>query len=413
MSKPFSPEDTTHLADDVKWLLLEGGSYLDAPDLGASVLDLVQGFTSRFLSLPGEHARTAHTLWCAHTWLMPCWEHTPRLLFVSPEAACGKTRSLIVTKHLVPRADHVADLTPAALYHSIDEAMKFKGGRPTILFDEFDTVFGTAESGNRKQNEDMRRLINAGHDRSERVIRKIGKSTKRFQVFSPMALAGKMAIYDVPETVRSRSITIPMQRRKPGEEIERWVRRESVVEAELLRWLLQCWAELVHPYALEYVRPGYPVLPKEIEDRDADCWEPLLALAEIAGGDWPERAQRSSVAHVAQDGVKATPSEGIELLTDIQSIFEKRQVKVIFTAELLDELTKLDSRWRRFNGRKLARLLHSYGVRETNRDQRISGVVKKGYRAEYFVDAWSRYLPPRATSATSAQSATDRSGNGD
>jgi Protein of unknown function (DUF3631) len=402
MSKRFSPEAIRYLADEVKWLLLEGGSYWDAPNLGANVLDLLQGFASRFLSLPNEHAYTAHTLWCAHVLLMPCWEHTPRLLFVSPEAGCGKTRALIVTKHLVPRADHVADLAPAALCHSIDEAMELKGGRPTILFDEFDTVFGTAENGNRKQNEDMRRLINAGHDRSERVARKIGKTTKRFQVFSPMALAGKMAIYDVPETIRTRSITIPMQRRKSGEEIERWTRRESAVEAAPLRRLLQCWAELVHPYALEYVRPGHPVLPKEVEDRDADCWEPLLAVAQIAGGDWPERARVAAVAHVAQDGVKTTPSEGIELLSDIKSIFDKRQVKAIFATELLDELTKLDSRWRRFDGRKLARSLHSYGMHETNRDQRINGVIRKGYRAEYFEDAWSRYLPPRATSATSA-----------
>ena len=147
---------------------------------------------------------------------MDCWEHTPRLLFISPEASCGKTRALTVTKHLVPRPDHVADLTPAAFYHSIDESLEFKGGRPTILFDEFDTVFGTAETG-RRRNEDMRRLINAGHDRSERVARKIGKTTKRFQVFSPMALAGKMTVFDVPETIRTRSITIPMQRRKPNE----------------------------------------------------------------------------------------------------------------------------------------------------------------------------------------------------
>jgi hypothetical protein len=225
-----------------------------------------------------------------------------------------------------------------------------------------------------------------------------------------MALAGKMAIYDVPETIRTRSITIPMQRRKSGAEIERWTRRESAVEAELLRWLLQCWAELVHPYALEYVRSGHPVLPKEVEDRDADCWEPLLTVAELAGGDWPERARVAAVAHVAQDGVKMIPSEGIELLTDIRSIFDKRQVKAIFTTELLAELTKLDSRWRRFDGRKLARLLHSYDIYETNRDQRINDVVRKGYRAEYFEDTWSSYLPPRATSATSA---TGRSDNGD
>ena len=93
----------------------------------------------------------------------------------------------------MPRPDHVADLTPAALYHSIDEALELKGGRPTVLFDEFDTVFGTAETG-RIRNEEMRRLINAGHDRNEKLARKIGKKIKRFQLYTPMALAGKMAI---------------------------------------------------------------------------------------------------------------------------------------------------------------------------------------------------------------------------
>jgi hypothetical protein len=253
----------------------------------------------------------------------------------------------------------------------------------------------------------MRRLINAGHDRSETVARKIGKQTKRFQLYSPMALAGKMAVYDVPDTIRSRSVVIPMQRRLPDEKIERWNRRTSAVEAEPLRWLLQCWAELVHGYALECVGPDRPVLPKSIEDRDADVWEPLLAVAELAGGHWPERARVAAVAHVAQDGVKNMPTEGIELLADIKAVFDKLQVKAIFTVDLLAELGNMDRRWRRLDGRSLARTLHSYGMNKTHRDQRIGGVVKKGYRREYFDDAWSRYLPPRATGATGATDGSD------
>ena len=84
-------------------------------------------------------------LWCAHTWLMDCWEHTPRLLVISPEASCGKTSVLKVTEQFVSRPDLSSDLTPAALYSSIDEALEFKGGRPTILFDEFDSVFGNPD----------------------------------------------------------------------------------------------------------------------------------------------------------------------------------------------------------------------------------------------------------------------------
>ena len=395
------------LADQIKYFLLNGGDYHVAPNLGSDVLDTVDAFVARFLSPPSEQARHTQVLWCAHTWLMDCWEHTPRLLFISPEAGCGKTRALTVTKHLVPRPDHVADLTSAALYHSIDEALEFKGGRPTVLFDEFDTVFGTAENG-RIRNEEMRRLINAGHDRNETVSRKIGKRTKRFQLYSPMALAGKMAVSDVPETIRTRSITIPMQRRLPDEKIERWTRRESAAEAEPVRWLLQCWAELVHSYALDYVGPDRPVLPKDIEDRDADVWEPLLAVAELAGGHWPERARVAAVAGVAADGVKATPSLGIELLVDIKAVFDQLQVEAIFTVNLLAELTRLDPRWRRLDGKKLARVLHSYGMNQTNQNQRIGARVTKGYRQEYFEDAWSRYLLPAATSATSA---TDESDN--
>ena len=62
----------------------------------------------------------------------------------------------------------------------------------------------------------------------------------------------------------------------------------------------------------------------------------------------------------------------------------------------------MDPRWRRLDGKRLARTLHNCGVNQTNKDQRIGGKVTKGYRPEYFEDAWSRYLPSAATSATSA-----------
>jgi hypothetical protein len=103
--------------------------------------------------------------------------------------------------------------------------------------------------------------------------------------------------------------------------------------------------------------------------------------------------------------VKNMPTEGIELLADIKAVFDKLQVTVIFTVDLLAELGNMDRRWGRLDGRGLARTVHSYGMNETHRDQRIGAVVKKGYRREYFEDAWSRYLPSRATGATGATGA--------
>ncbi|ORV86051.1 hypothetical protein AWC08_25140 [Mycobacterium gordonae] len=386
-----------NLADHIRWLLLEGATYQETPDLGAEVLDLVDSFAARFLALPNDYARHSLVLWCTHCWLMDCWEHTPRLLFTSPEAGSGKTRALMVTSQLVPRPDHVADLTPAALYHSIDQALELEGGRPTVLFDEFDTVFGSAETG-RIRNEEMRRLINAGHDRNEKLARKVGKKVKEFRLYTPMALAGKMSIDDVPATIRTRSITIPMQRRSPEEKVERWNRHQHEAEAQAIRWSLQCWAELVHSYALDCMGLNQPVLPEGIEDRDADVWHPLLAVAELAGGHWPERARVAAVAAVAADGVKNTPSPGIDLLADIKAVFDDLATEVVFTTTLLAELSSRDQRWRRLDGKRLARILHSYGIHQINKDQRIGAKVTKGYRREYFDDAWSRY-PVSATAS--------------
>ena len=144
------------------------------------------------------------------------------------------------------------------------------------------------------------------------------------------------------------------------------------------------------------------MLPKGVWNRDADVWEPLLAVAELAGGHWPERARVAAVAGVAAAGARAVPSSGIDLLADIKTVFDRRHVEKIFTTDLLADLTTLDQRWRRLDGKRLARMLHSYGMTQTNQDQRIGTRVTKGYRREYFEDAWSRYLPAAATSATPA-----------
>ena len=387
------------LADQIKYFLLNGGDYHVAPDLGADVLDAVDAFGARFLDYR-EHERHAHVLWDAHCWLMDCWSHTPRLLFISPEANCGKSTAMKVTKAFVPRASHLAVLTPAALYKAIYEALERKGGRPTILYDELDAVFGS--EGRRRLNERMRSEINAGHGRGENIALQVGGKVKEFELYAPMALAGKMGIYDVPDTIRTRSIIIPMQRRLEDGKGERWDDRIHPVEAEPIRWMLRCWVELVHSYALDYVKPGRPVLPKGVWNRDADVWEPLLAVAELAGGHWPERARVAAVAGVAAAGARAVPSSGIDLLADIKTVFDRRHVEKIFTTDLLADLTTLDQRWRRLDGKRLARMLHSYGMTQTNQDQRIGTRVTKGYRREYFEDAWSRYLPAAATSATPA-----------
>src|SRR3974390_862750 len=61
---------------------------------GGALLNDVETFLKRFIAYPSEHARVAHVLWIAHTHLMPAWDSTPRIAFLSPEPGSGKTRSM-------------------------------------------------------------------------------------------------------------------------------------------------------------------------------------------------------------------------------------------------------------------------------------------------------------------------------
>lgn len=376
--------------------LLDPAKGSSTQNVGALLLDDVIEFLGRFVSYPSDDARVAHTLWVAHAHAMDRWDSTPRIAFLSPEPGSGKSRCLEVSETLVPRPVEAVNVTPAYLFRKVaDEA-----GRPTILFDEIDTVFGPKA----KDNEEIRGLLNAGHRQGAVAGRCVvrGKliETEEIPAYCAVALAG---LGGLPDTILSRSVIVRMRRRAPGEVVEPFRRRIVGPEGFELRDRLATWAELTVSPAVH----SYPDIPPSINDRDADVWEPLLAVAEAAGGPWPQRARAAAVALVA-DSKRETPSLGVKLLADIKDVFGDGDY--MGTEALLCGLHKLEeSPWGDFKGkpldaRGLARRLGPYDVKPTN--LRIPGGVKKGYRREDLHDAWIRYLSPHvdeaATCATCA-----------
>ena len=232
---------------------------------------------------------------------------TPRIAFLSPEPNSGKTRALEVSELLVPRPVEAINVTPAYLFRKVGSA----DGRPTILFDEIDTVFGPKA----RDNEEIRGLLNAGHRRGAVAGRCVmrGKivETEEIPAYCAVALAG---IGDLPDTILSRSVIIKMRRRAPNEIVEPYRRRLHGGEGHALRARLEDWAAAVS----DSVQDAWPELPLGVEDRDADVWEPLLAVADAAGGDWPERARVAAVTLVTLLR-EANPSLGIRLLGDLRT----------------------------------------------------------------------------------------------
>jgi hypothetical protein len=260
---------------------------LDVEEPSADViLHAVYDFLGRFVSYPSEHARTAHTLWCVHAHLMHLWDTTPRLAFLSPEPASGKSRALEVTELLVPSPVMAVNVSPAYMFRKIGS----EDGLPTILFDEIDTVFGPKA----KENEEVRGLLNAGHRRGAVAGRCVvhGKTvvTEEIPAYAAVALAG---LGWLPDTILTRSIVIHMRRRHAGERIEPFRRRIHVIPGHAIRNMIENWARRLSD---EF---EWPELPPGVEDRDADIWESLIAVANMAGGDWLARARAAAVALVA------------------------------------------------------------------------------------------------------------------
>jgi Protein of unknown function (DUF3631) len=203
-------------------------------------------------------------------------------------------------------------------------------------------------------------------------------------VFGPKALAG---IGKLPDTVADRAIPVRMVKRKRTEPIERY--HERVVRAEAA----PIAAGLVA--ALTAQAPDFQAdLPSELPDRAADAWEPLFAIADAAGSDWPHRARRAAIIlHASRE---EDDSLGLRLLSDIRLVFDARGVERISTADLIaaleaDEEGPWADERHPLGPHRLARLLRPFEI--ASKQLRVGAASLKGYERGAFVDSWERYLP--------------------
>jgi Protein of unknown function (DUF3631) len=361
----------------------------------ALTLDAVADFLRRFVVLTNTQTN-ALALWSFHTWALEAADVTPYVLVSSAEKRSGKTRLLEVLSLLVRSPLASANISDAALFRAIEERS------PTLLFDEIDSIFGPKA----RDREDLRGLLNAGYRRGTPALRMGGaKMTEllEFTTFCPKALAG---IGRVPDTIADRAIAIVLKRRKASEAIDRFRHREAEELAEPLRQSLKAHASY-HVRTLEESRPE---LPESLGDRARDSWEPLLAIADLAGEEWSNRARIAAVELSADKDVE-DDTIAVRLLADIRAAFAANGDRLP-TVELVRALKDDDEApWTDWHGsglspRRLAELVHRYGIR--SRTIRFEdGTRAKGYLLEQFEDAFERYLAS-VSSASSGDNVTSR-----
>ncbi|MGP5241155.1 DUF3631 domain-containing protein [Corynebacterium flavescens] len=386
------------------------------------ILDGLEALYTKYVVFPNEHCAPTAALWVAHTWRVNDGYASPRLVFQSATPASGKTRGLEVTAHVSFNARMTISSSTAALFRRIGSAHHNGQTPPTICFDETDAVFGGGRPS--EQTEQLRGLMNSGYKRGATVDRCEGDASEmkviEWPVFAPLAMAGLSG--NLPDTITTRAIVIEMKKRTSKERVQPYRERSVKAEVEpLIRGLAQ-WAQ-DDACSLAGV---YPNMPKGVEDRPAEVWEPLIAIADQAGGQWPKRAREACSAFVFKPR-GGTPPMGIELLSDIRKVMghggdaEYRTVDRIRTTELLEKLRALsESPWGELDAghglspRKLSRLLDAYDVRPITFRDSLSSTAK-GYqvasndRQAGLADAWDRYLSqpePTAPHTPSPKSVT-------
>jgi hypothetical protein len=358
------------------------------------VLQALETFVRRFVAFTLPAQVVAVVLWIMHAHAIAAAETTARIAIQSAEKQSGKTRLLEVIELVVPEPLPVANISPAAMFRVIAD------GPVTLLIDEVDAVFNPKSNGS---SEDVRALLNAGYRRGAEVARVVGEgkrmAVQRFPVFAPVALAGIGAL---PDTVQDRSIVIRLKRRARGEEVEKLRRRLVAPEGARLRERAAAWVADRH----EVLTAALPDVPDELPDRAGDIWEPLLAIADAAGGQWPARA-RAAAVELSCPASDTDQSQRVRLLADIRAIFGARSTERLSSADLVAALHALDeSPWSEswFDARKLAAKLKPFDVRP--KVVRQNSEVFRGYVRADFDDAFGRYLPQAVTTVTSVTTET-------
>lgn len=334
----------------------------------------VEATFREFMAFPDEYAYTASVLWVMHTHLRSVSGEflpyiTPRLYFGSNKAGCGKSLATELATRMSYNGRMVAEPTPPSITTMLNVDMATPG------MDEIDLLFG-----NGRGNNQMRTILNSGYKKGAEITRQRSDEVDWQNCHGPVCMNGKNANRFLNhanfETLRDRSISIVLERKKSGTYINRW--DPEIHEGRLYKLMgrLKQWG-LAN--AREIVRVNVDaVIPTEIDNRDREIWKILFQVAEHLDGDWPERCLLAAKAFVLGDHQLVTDHEDVdpydELLANVKLCFADDE-EFVSTVDILDRLDELDeetslrNEWVGFKGATmgLARGLGVHGIKHVRR----------------------------------------------
>jgi Protein of unknown function (DUF3631) len=350
-----------------------------------------------------DYQRDACALWAIFTHTHDLRDYAPLLIAKSALKRSGKSKLAEVLERLAPRPLYIAGLTAAFIERAIDDH------RCTLIIDEADRI--------RKGDQALAERIDAQLNRSfKRSGARVGKNVplpgggyepRLFSTWAPTFISG---IGDQADTAEDRAVIVVLKRKLATEKTKPLRGKDGadlvVLARKIARWVADNKARL---------RSIEPVALKVDNDRAKDVWEPLLAIADIAGGAWSDRARKAGIALV---GAAEEGEENIRvmLLGDIRDVFTAEFPPDhvahlegpgrpdggprLASVDLVERLLDIEDRpynvfgkaQKRLTQNVLGRLLKGFDIRSGT--VRVNNKTAKGYYLRAFEDAFARYLPP-------------------
>jgi putative DNA primase/helicase len=382
-----------------------------ADPVDAEVFEEILGILAQYLVLPAG-APVLIALWISLTYLLesPGLDIAPILAITSPVKRCGKSRLIEVLNALVPRALMTVNISPAALFRSIE---KYK---PTLLIDEADSFL-------KQKGDELRGVLNSGHTRAGFVMRAEGDDLEPtpFATFGFKAIA---AIGSLPTTIEDRSVIIPLKRKTRTEKVSPLRVGRIVSDLEPVRRRLARWARDHEPAFAK----ADPELPALLNDRARDNCRPLLQAATATGGDWIERATQA--IDQIYGAIKPAAEAGILLLEDVRALLTEPETRTAVVAHnqrgeavcvlptaLHQALVALEERpwptWskgRPISLNRVGALLGDFDIRSRRFWDGSTG--RRGYAVSALEQTFDRYLSAESTPSDASGVSGDNESEG-
>lgn len=358
---------------------------------GVELLDEVRDVYARYVHAADE-ACVALTLWTVYSFVFDAFGVSPILKLTSPVFRCGKSSTLVILSCLTNRALLAGNITSASLFRGVE------AWHPTLIVDEADRFVAA--------NDEMAGLLNAGWTRGTAFVVRVEGDRNEPRLFSAWCPKAIAAIGTLSETIEDRSIRVSLDRKPVG------VRKADAFDVDVVHAVTEPVRRRIARWTadnLAAIATAQPTRPPGLDDRSWNNWKPLLAVAEVAGGDWPARARSAAVA---LSGGEDAEDVSTLLLRHIREAFGGADR--ISTADLMRALVDNDEGpWAKWWARdvaadelkspaaRLARMLRPFkdgeGARIKSKKIRFGAATVQGFERVAFEDAWARYLPADPT----------------